>query len=751
MRNTRTRRRGRYPSWFSSAANAALAVAILGLAPAAHAEPVRDGDVYADVTADRVTLGNALVERIWSREALVTVELRDKRAGGVLWSRNRPDFRLSVGGPSLTSEQFAVSGAKAEPLPRGGLRVTMELAGPAGLNATRIAEAYPGVAGFRTQTVLTASAPLTLAGATLDEAAVGEKPAVALHNLRAGADWRSPDYEGPPTTVGDPQAGTWRATTAGGPGQPVTANAEWLSASAGGRTLAMVMERNDLPSSRAGYDGAAAQLEVDYERDVIPLGPFEEMAHVENPNDDGGRERTLEPGVPFALEPSFVAFGTHDGDVEWQHYAYLIRHRLVRPYREAVTFNSNGTDDNKRSTGAKDDLDMEVIREVAPIARRLGVETFILDDGWQARSGDWQPDSPEYPEPRWDGEPGSKFAPRFPDSDFKAVREAIAPMRLGLWWTPLHFHPSSETYKQHPEWMCRPVGDALLAYNTADPESSSNEAGLVTWGQDALPHVEERLRDAIENWGVRYFKWDFMAWLDCAGQGDIYTFRQAVVAMLDRLQADHPDVTFQIDETNDYRLFPYESVARGPSWFQNGSPDYHQLLHNLWNLAPYVPTFSLGQHFLGGKAYEKHPVSTLMAAALFSHLTVFSDLREIPPKVIDQARPWIAFYKRHRPLLTHLVYPLLADPYEKKWTALQSWNPERATGALIAFRQQDERAAMRIKLRNVPPGRRYVLYRGLKAKRFATVTSKRLTRGLRVSLPRKDTAEVLLIRSVKRR
>ena len=78
--------------------------------------------------------------------------------------------------------------------------------------------------------------------------------------------------------------------------------------------------------------------------------------------------------------------------------------------------------------------------------------------------------------------------------------------------------------------------------------------------------------------------------------------------MLDRLQRDHPDVTFQIDETNDYRLFPFESVARGPSWFQNGSPEPDQLLHNLWNLSPYVPAFSLGQHFLGGSAWERHPV-----------------------------------------------------------------------------------------------------------------------------------------------
>lgn len=705
----------------------------------ATAEPVRDADVYADVSAERITLGNAFVERSWSRDGLMTLELRDKRRGGRVWSSDSPDFGLSIGGQTITSSDFAVSAAGVESLPRGGLRLLMELAGPAGLGAERIVEAYPGIAGFRTQTTLLPTAPIALAGVTLETAAIGTEPAVTLHNLRAGADWRSPDYEGAPTSVGDPQAGTWRATTEGKPGQPVEANAQWLTAQEARQTLALVMERNDLPSSRAGYDGQTATLELDYERDVISLGPLEEMAHVENPGGDGGRERPVEAGEEFPLEPAFVALGAYRGDAEWQHYAYLVRHRLT-PYPKAVTFNTNGTDDNVRSTGAKDDADIDVVREIAPIARRLGIETFILDDGWQARSGDWQPDSPEFPEPR------PEYGPRFPDADFEAVREAIKPMRLGLWWTPLHFHPSSETYKEHPDWICRPIGDALLTYNTLEPQDGSNEAGIVTWGQDALPHVEERLTDAIENWGVRYFKWDFMAWLDCAGQGDIYTFREALMAMLDRLQAKYPDVTFQIDETNDYRLFPYESVARGPSWFQNGSPDYDVLLHNIWNLSPYVPAWSLGQHFLGGKAYEKHPVATLIAAALPSHMTFFSDLRQVPAAVISEARPWIRFYKRRRDFLTQLTYPLLADPLRKRWTALQSWDPERARGALLVFRQQDDRASVRVKLRNVPRHRRFVLLRAPSGKRVRAVTSRVLRRGLKVSLQAKDTADVLLIR-----
>ena len=50
------------------------------------------------------------------------------------------------------------------------------------------------------------------------------------------------------------------------------------------------------------------------------------------------------------------------------------------------------------------------------------------------------------------------------------MREAIAPMRLGLWMSPTSFNPSSQTFQSHPEWACAPLGDGLAAYNLADPD-----------------------------------------------------------------------------------------------------------------------------------------------------------------------------------------------------------------------------------------------------------------------------------------
>ncbi len=570
--------------------------------------------------------------------------------------------------------------------------------------------------------------PLLLAGARLAQLRTGGGLVPTRHALRAGADWREPEWPGPQFTVGDPHAGTWRDTSSNpnGPGQ-------WLSLAASGQeTLFAVAEANDFPSVRTAYASGTATPLIEYARDVVSAGPFEEQIHVENSDLPAGRVRVLEPGRVVNLPAVFVGMGDGDGDEAWQFHQYLNDHRAA-PYEHAVTFNSNGTNTSGVSLGAKDGMNQATIAQVAPLARRLGIDTFILDDGWQAQSGDWEPDPLRFP-----GDP-----------DLAKVRATIAPMKLGMWMTPLHFHPNSKAFQTHPEWVCAPAGDALALYNLADPSSGSNAAGIGQWSRAALSHVETRIRHAIDRWGVRYFKFDFLAWLDCVGQGDLYDTHDAFVAMLDRLQPAYPEVTFQIDETNDYRLFPFESVSRGPSWFQNGAPNPARLLHNLWNLSPFVPASSIGQHFLGDKSYETWPVSTLMAVALLSHLTFFTDLRSLPTAVIDAAAPWLDFYRQHNEQLTGgVVYPLLADPLAGGWTALQSWDPNAGRGALLVFRQDASTSSMKVALRNVPAGRTFELRSAPSGAVVGTATSGQLRDGLVVNLPTKRAAQVLLINAV---
>ena len=729
-------------------------------APAPAAPPVT-----VTVTEDKVEIASALIERTWSRKPFRTERLVDGRTGKV-WSEDSADFALVVGGAELASDAFEVVGEpQVERKPSGAVRTTFTLAPaggvPAGLTLTRTVETYPDVAGMRSETWVHSAAPLAISGYSVDESRPqGAGLRGTIHSFRAGADWREPEWTGPQVTIGDAHPGDWRETRAGA---SVSGGAQWLSVSdAVDARLFYVLERNDYASSMMTLGGGRARAHVDLSRDVIYLGPIEETAHVENPGPGPGRQRVAMPGVPLRLEPVFTGLGTSGDDEPWQHYKYLEKYRMP-PYRREITFNSNGVDGNRISTGAKDDMDIGETRRQAAIAAEIGVETFILDDGWQARSGDWCPDNdgtddPACIEPRRGQAGYDKITPRFHDSTFAEVRDVLAAaggMKLGLWMTPLHFHPSAVAFNANPQWACMPIDAALLALQLSDPDGSSNEAGLMQWNLEAVgpngkavDYVEGRIRHAIDVYGSKYFKFDFTVWLDCAGVAttDVYSYRESFMAMLDRILADHPDVTLQMDETNDYRLFPFEALARGPTWYQNGSPTTNESLHANHVLMPFLPPYALGRAALRAGDLGSKSASYQMAVALLSHMTFFNDLTGIPAAVRPQIRLWTDYFKAHRGDFAQFTYPLLAeDPLQADtWAAFQPWNPETGTGALLVYRQESAEATRTVRLRNVADGV-YRLYEAPGDVLVAVHGAAQLRAGIDITLPSINSAKVLRI------
>jgi hypothetical protein len=134
-----------------------------------------------------------------------------------------------------------------------------------------------------------------------------------------------------------------------------------------------------------------------------------------------------------------------------------------------------------------------------------------------------------------------------------------------------------------------------------------------------------------------------------------------------------------------------------------------------------------------------------MAAALTSHITFFNDVRRTPDAAVDRAGDWMEYYKRNRAAFTGVTYPLLADPRENGWTALQNWDPDEGVGSLLAFRQEDGAGSTTIALENVPDGKTYELFAGPEETPAGTATSQELRDGITVSAER-NRAKVLLIK-----
>jgi len=702
----------------------ALTALLAGLAvPTTAAQ--HDPAAFARVHDGVLEVGNDLVVRRWSLTPFRTLSLTDRRTGEVVAGAGADGGLDLVAGGTTTRvalDAFDAQDPVVTRLPDGGVAVRV----PLGL-VDRLVEVHPDVAGMTLS--LRAVQPLLVAGYALDSVVPTHPGTAVAQAFRAGSDWREPGWA-PQVAVGDSQPGDWRQSATLTGDQTVTG--QWLSTVGPAGGVFQVLERVDLPSSVVGRSAGASWVGADLSRDVLPLGPLEGDAHVSNPGAPVGRQRVLLPGT--TLERAFTGVAADPDDEGWQWVHALLTTRPYGSWQRGVTWNSDSVDSNRISTGAKDDMDLAEVQRQAAVAKRLGVDVFVLDDGWQARSGDWCPDSPQCPEPR------TTWGPRFPDDRFAAVRAAVAPMRLGLWMSPMSFHYSSAAFQQHPEWACAPISDGTVALNVAQDGSSSSEAGIGLWNPLALSqdgtfvdYLEGRMRRAVEQWGVTFFKLDFLAWFDCAGAEpvDVYRYREAFLAMVDRLQADHPEVTVQVDETNDYRLWPFESVSRGATWFQNGAPLPPQLLHNAWSLAPYLPSDAIGQAALQS-GRDQYDAGYLAAVMLLSHPTVKLHLTRLSDAEVAAARVWTDAYRAHQELFRGVSYPLLADPLGNRWTGLQVWDREAQRGVVLAFRQDDPSATAELALHAVD-GHRYVVRDLLTGDRLATVSGAELRSGWRVT------------------
>jgi hypothetical protein len=254
----------------------------------------------------------------------------------------------------------------------------------------------------------------------------------------------------------------------------------------------------------------------------------------------------------------------------------------------------------------------------------------------------------------------------------------------------------------------------------------------------------------IKNYDVREFKFDFMAWADCPPH-DYLDYEDAFVALVRRLQANHPGVTFELDETNDQRSWPFESVALGPSWFDNAhghdvGTKQSKLLHDVWTAAPWIPPSSIGVGTYDGTLTAPYTVDYIFPISMLSHITFWTDLRKLDASQRAETAWWIAWYKAHRGDLGGLVYEnTQKDPLDGKgWAAFEPWSAGH--GYLFAFRQSEGPDTQKIKLYGLTASRNYTVTNVRTGAALGTFRGAELTtNGLQVNLPNTYSASVFSV------
>ncbi|MGV9344619.1 alpha-galactosidase [Streptomyces spiralis] len=232
----------------------------------------------------------------------------------------------------------------------------------------------------------------------------------------------------------------------------------------------------------------------------------------------------LQPGESHRT-PTFAGqFSTGGfGGTSRGWHRYVTAHVLPRPDDvRPVVYNS------WEATGW--DVTLEGQRKLAERAAGLGVELFVVDDGWfgertsdTAGLGDWHP-NPE----------------RFPDGLSPLVQEIRGRgMRFGLWVEPEMTNPGSDLYRAHPDWV--------LHMPHRRRTELRNQLVLNFARTDVTEWAFKWLDRLVATYAIDYLKWDMnRAFTEAGwpGHGDaerLWTdHTHGVYTVIDRLRAAHP-------------------------------------------------------------------------------------------------------------------------------------------------------------------------------------------------------------------
>ena len=697
----------------------ALAAAVTAVAPvaaAARADGHHSGgdSVVAHADVNTAFLGNGAVSRAWSLAGGAVRTTVLVGAGRQWVTAPGDDFALDLDGvPTTSSTGWTLLSATAGSdslLFRYSLAATATA--PVGIELDRRVVLRPGSSVFETRSTLVDNgpAPARVSSYTLDQVTTTATLPAEVQAYNGGSDWRD-DYRhvSNETAAFDDEGEVLR-----------------IGGDAG---LFLVSQRRGGSMSRVGRDAAGrTYVGVDWAHDMFDFGPLQSSPPSYNRLDNPAypvpvRARVVQPLSSLDLGTAFL--GVYSGGAAEAAAAFTSDFvGSVEPaYAHSIGLNTFHP--WSHGPGMSD----ANLRKQVDVAKSLGIETFMLDDQWQGgaggESGDWKFDPARFPDSNGDGRP-----------DFVDYLHGQG-LRLGLWMSPLEFNMASQTYAAHPDWACAPVGDATA--------QAPDDAGLGVWDatntafQDYLLGVVDRL---VATQGVREFKFDFMAWVDCADH-DYADYEDAFVSLVRRMEARHPDVTFELDETNDQRSWPFESAALGTSWFDNGhlhgSTAVAKLLHDVWSAAPWVPPATLGLGVYDGTLTGSYAgvggVDALFPLAMLTHATFWTDLTTLSADERAETAWWIGWYAAHRDELGPVVYELTgADPIDgRAWAAWQPWSGH--SGYVFAFRQAGGPDTVSLALHGVDPQRVYAVTDVRTGERLGAYRGGQLASGLAVTMP----------------
>lgn len=407
----------------------------------------------------------------------------------------------------------------------------------------------------------------------------------------------------------------------------------------------------------------------------------------------------LAPGEVFQTPEAVLAFSAEGLGGMSAQYHRLYRERLVRGAwrdRERPILINNWE-------ATYFDFTAEKLAAIAKTAGQLGIELFVLDDGWFGKRnddtsslGDWFVDRKKLP----DG---------IGDVGRRVQAEGL---RFGLWFEPEMVSVESELYRAHPDWCLHIPGRART--------EGRNQLVLDFSRPEVVEAIFAQVAKILREAPIGYVKWDMNRHLTEVGSAALPAERQGevfhrhilgVYAFAQRLVTEFPDLLIEGCSGGGGRYDP-GMLHYTPQFWCSDNTDAIARLRIQHGTSLVYPPCTMGAHVSAVPNHQVHRTSSMKTrgnVALAGQFGFELDLTKLDEADLAAAKDFTEQAKRTRHLLRHGDLHRLLDPHAGSTAAWMLVSPERdeaVVTVVLALAEPNWRLPA-LRLRGLDPEARY--------------------------------------------